>query len=143
MTPAGAFLHFAAGFVSVVVFHQSAVALLEALGLWANAAPWALDPPVPPFGVPSLVSKAFWGGLWAVALGFVLSGRSGGAYWAGWTILGAIAVPLVAIFVVPAIKGVPGPEFFERFPRSSVVNATWGLGTAGLLRMLRRAGHGT
>jgi hypothetical protein len=138
MSLTSALVHFAAGAVSIVLFHQSAVALLQVLGLWANATPWSLEPPVPPFGVPSLVSKAFWGGLWAVVLGLVMRGRTGQAYWLGWVLLGATMLPLVAIFVVPAVKGLPSPDFFERFPRSSFVNAFWGLGTAALLRVFDR-----
>ncbi|MFI5001579.1 MAG: hypothetical protein ACHQK9_17005 [Reyranellales bacterium] len=52
---------FVAGFASVLVFHQ--------LGLWiANELHYARVPlynmrPVPPFGVPTILSLAFWGGL--------------------------------------------------------------------------------
>jgi hypothetical protein len=52
-------------------------------------------------------------------------------------LLGAVALSLVAIFVVPVLKGQPVPPFMERFPVYALVNAAWGFGTALLLRMLR------
>jgi hypothetical protein len=38
-----------------------------------------------------------------------LAGFDRAAYWAGWIIIGAVALSLVAFFVVPAIKGEPIP----------------------------------
>ena len=39
------------------------------------------------------------------ALAPLLSSLRGRAYWAGWIVVGAVALPLVAFFVVPPIKG--------------------------------------
>ena len=50
---------FAAGAVSVLVFHQGMWALLHALGLMPPAFPTA---PVAPFGVPRIYDMCFWGG---------------------------------------------------------------------------------
>jgi hypothetical protein len=130
-------LAFMAGFIATLVFHQTAVAGLDAAGLMpAGFKPWSFDP-VPPLAVPTVLSKAFWGGLWAILLYFVLRRMTGAGYWLGWTILGAVALPLVAIFVVPVLKGQPVPPFMERFPVYALVNAAWGFGTAMLLRFLR------
>jgi hypothetical protein len=130
-------LAFMAGFIATLVFHQTAVAGLDAAGLMpAGIKPWSFDP-VPPLAVPTVLSKAFWGGLWAILLYFVLRRTSGAGYWLGWTILGAVALPLVAIFVVPVLKGQPVPPFMERFPVYALVNAAWGFGTAIVLRFLR------
>lgn len=126
---------FASGFLAVLVFHQGLVAVLSAAGIAPpNFAAWSLEP-IPPWGVPSLVSKAFWGGVWAILLWFVMAGRQGAVYWLGWMLLGAIALPLVAIFVVPLIKGGPPLDFWSRFPLSAMINAAWGLGTALFLRV--------
>jgi hypothetical protein len=61
-------LGFAAGRLAVPVFHQAALALLHATGI--GPAAWNMVP-VPPFGVPALLSAAFWGGLWGIVLALV------------------------------------------------------------------------
>jgi flagellar biosynthesis protein FliR len=103
-------------------------------------APWSFDP-IAPFGVPAVISKAFWGGLWGMLISLILAGRTGVTYWLGWTILGAVALPLVAIFVVPVVKGLPVPPFSERFPIYALVNAAWGLGAAVFLRLFGALGR--
>ena len=65
----------------------------------------------------------------------VLRNLSGASYWLTWTVVGAVALSLVAIFVVPPLKGQPMPDFMSRFPIFALVNAAWGFGTALLLRM--------
>ena len=129
---------FTAGFLAVLLGHQPMVAALNAFGVMpAGFPPYSFDP-VPPLGVPSVISKAFWGGLWAILLDLVLARTSGATYWAGWTVLGAVALSLVAIFVVPVVKGVPVPPFADRMPLFSAVNGAWGLATAVLLALWRR-----
>lgn len=129
---------FIAGFIAVLLFHQPVVALLNETGLMPKGfAPYSLDP-VAPFGVPTVVSKAFWGGLWAIALDLLLRGTTGPRYWAGWIILGAVALSLVAIFVVPMLKGGNIPPFAERMPLYAAVNGAWGFGTALLIKLMRR-----
>ena len=126
---------FLAGFLGVIVFHQVTVALLNAAGILQPSIPvWSLDP-VPPFSVPTIISKAFWGGVWALVLNQVLARTEGAAFWGGWIALGAIALPLVAIFVVPPLKGMPIPHFMDRFPLYALINAMWGLGTAVFLKL--------
>lgn len=129
---------FAVGFLAVLLGHQPVVAALNALGIAPPGfTPYSFDP-VPPLGVPSVISKAFWGGLWAILLDLFLARTSGLTYWLGWTILGAVALSLVAIFVVPLLKGVPVPPFADRFPFAAAVNAAWGLVTAALLTLWAR-----
>ncbi len=107
---------FAAGFLAVLLGHQPTVAALNALGIApAGFTPYSLDP-VPPLGVPSVISKAFWGGLWAIVLNLVLARSTGLTYWLGWIILGAVALSLVAIFVVAAAQGSAGPRVFRALP---------------------------
>ncbi len=131
---------FFAGFLAVVVFHQGAVAALNALGLLPGGfVPWSMDP-LPPFGVPTLISKAFWGGLWAILISVLLRGTRGGTYWGLWTVLGGLLLPLVAIFIVPMLKGKPMPDFFAVMPPYALINGVWGFGAALILRMLGRGG---
>ena len=55
-------LGFIAGFLAVLIFHQTTWYLLNLGGLIPLDRPaWPLDP-IPPYGVPSVISKAFWGG---------------------------------------------------------------------------------
>ncbi len=96
---------FVAGFLAVPVFHQAALFVLHRAGI--APAPWDLAP-VPPFGVPAVVSAAFWGGLWGIAFALLAPrfGRGAG-YWLAGLLFGAIAPTLVAWFVVLPLKGLP------------------------------------
>jgi hypothetical protein len=128
---------FIAGFLAVLIFHQGLWYLLNQMGIIPpDRSAWSTDP-VPPFSVPSLLSKAFWGGVWGLALTPVLTHLSGAAYWAGWTFVGAMALTLVAFFVVPQIKAeaMPAP-MLPRFVVGLLVNGAWGFGTALFLRVL-------
>ena len=129
-------LGFVAGFLATLLFHQGLWSIFNHIGLIPMSRPaWPTDP-VPPLGVPSLLSKAFWGGLWGLAFSPFLARISGPAYWLSWILAGAIALPLVAFFIVPAVKGLETPALWPRYLVSMMLNATWGLGTAVLLRLL-------
>ena len=67
---------------------------------------------------------------------FQSSRARGRAYWASWIIVATIALPLVAFFVVPPIKGEPVPELWPRFLVSMILNGSWGFGTALFLRLV-------
>jgi hypothetical protein len=127
-------LGFIAGFLATLIFHQSAWYLLDHAGLVpADQHAWSMDP-IPPFGVPSVISKAFWGGLWGALLALVLTLGAGSTYWLTAIVFGALAPSLVAMYVVTLIKGLPFPEFWPRIAIAATVNAAWGLGTAAFLR---------
>ena len=57
-------LAFAAGFLATVIFHQLALVLLWSLGI-APFPPFQMAGTAP-FGVPALISLAFWGGVWGI-----------------------------------------------------------------------------
>jgi hypothetical protein len=57
---------FVAGAISVVAFHQLAWGLFYVTGV-SPVVPYPIRP-VPPFGVPRVVSQMFWGGLWGIVL---------------------------------------------------------------------------
>lgn len=130
-------VHFVAGFISVLVFHQLALAGL----IWAGILPasseaWSLAS-TPPFGVPDVISKAFWGGVWAILLGAILRNAEGRSYWIGWIVLGAVALTLVAMFIVTPLKGEPiGNLSLSRFVIGCIVNGAWGAGCALLLLLV-------
>lgn len=131
---------FIAGALSVLVFHQ--------LGFWiANELGYARVPlyslrPVPPWGVPTILSLALWGGLWGIAAAFLvprLPGLLNGVL--GWVLFAAIIVTLVNWFIVLPIKGAPVGGGF-RMPGLVVVPlvyALWGFGMWLIARLLRTA----
>jgi hypothetical protein len=59
----------------------------------------------------------------------LLAWLRGDTYWAGWILVGAIALPFVAFFVVPPIKGLPVPALWPRMLASILLNSFWGFGT--------------
>ena len=125
------------GFLAVLVFHQIALLLLHLAGI-VEATPWRLTP-VPPLGVPAVISAAFWGGGWGII--FVLIeprlGRGAG-YWLFGFLFGAIAPTLVAWLVVGPLKGRPAGAglVWPGVIVGPIVNGAWGFGTALLLRLL-------
>lgn len=127
-------LGFAAGFIATLIFHQGLWYVFHQTGIIPRPA-WPMDP-VPPFGVPSVISKAFWGGLWGLALTPLLAHTSGAVYWLAWTLVGAVALTAVAFFIVPPLKGQGIPALWPRFLFGLAFNGAWGFGTALLLRVL-------
>jgi hypothetical protein len=128
----------AAGFLAVLVFHQGAAVLLHLLTTKAQIGmgvfgqmrfPYSTAP-VPPFGVPQVLSSAFWGGVWGVALAAVLR---------------RFRPPdllLVGFTLVATLKGLPTFAGGNRqvWWRAGLLNGVWGWGTALLLRPFRRRG---
>jgi hypothetical protein len=103
--------------------------------------PWSLAPR-PPLGVPAVLSSAFWGGLWGCA--FVLLRPRlprGPAYWAAAFAFGALALTLVAWFVVLPLKGEPvgGGWRPTGMAIGLLVNGVWGIGTAAILALAGRS----
>src|SRR5688500_16269569 len=130
---------FIAGALSVLLFHQGAAALLQALSLTPHA-PYSLQPTAP-FGVPQLWSLAFWGGVWGVLLAAALARLHGAAFIVGAALFGAVLPTLVAWFVVAPLKGQPLAAGFAPLAMfiGPIVNAAWGLGTGIGLALLRRS----
>ena len=123
---------FVAGSCAALIFHQFGRGLLHLFGI-TPLVPYNIAG-VPPFGVPQVVSLAFWGGLWGVVFITVepwLNRAPGGA-WVGGILFGLVFPTLVTSFVVMPLKGMPAGDGF-RFPGllvSPVVNTLWVIGTA-------------
>ena len=129
-------LGFAAGFIATLIFHQGLWYIFNQVGVIPlNRPAWAMDS-TPPFEIPAVVSKAFWGGLWGLVLTSILMHLDGMSYWAAWIVLGAVALTAVAFFVVPPLKGQPIPALWPRFFVGLALNGAWGFGTALLLRLV-------
>lgn len=128
---------FVAGFFATLLFHQMTLA-----GLWntgfAPFPPFQMKPTWP-FGIPSMISLAFWGGIWGIA--FVLLYRHFPrwlGYWLGALLFGAIAPTLVALLIVVPLKGgaLGGGWQWKLWLTALLVNGSWGIGTALIYSML-------
>lgn len=139
MTISTAIKGFVAGVLSVLTIMTAAWWVTRAAGFVPAAAPpfWSMTPAIPPFGVPRYVNFAFWGGVWGLVLGLLFHRLTGAAYWLAWLLAGAVAVAGTAIFVVPAIKGLPIPNPpMQRYLVSGFLNGMYGLGAAIWLQLL-------
>ena len=127
---------FIAGFIATLVFHQGVLALLHAAGATPRA-PFVMTP-APPFGVPQVLSLAFWGGVWGVVLWPLLRGSHDGRYWMTALVAGALAPSVVALFIVFPLKGQPLAGGWDPaiLIGALLVNGAWGLGLASLMRLL-------
>ena len=126
---------FLAGFLATLAFHQVMLMLLNELGP-ATLTAFVIQPTYP-LGVPAVLSTAFWGGLWGVALTFVIKPiYSGAQYWLFALLFGTFAPTLVAWFVVAPLKSMPIAAGWRIPPMATtvLVNAAWATGTALLLR---------
>jgi hypothetical protein len=127
---------FIAGFVATLTFHQGTLAALHAAGLWPKPA-FAMAT-TKPFNVPAVISLAFWGGVWGVALWLALRDVTGVQFWIYATLFGAIGPSLVALLVVFPLKGLPfaGGGSPKVIVPVLILNGAWGLGVAVLMRLL-------
>lgn len=133
-------LEFAAGFCGTIFFHQPALWLLHLAGMTPRG-PYVMTA-VPPFNVPSVVSLAFWGGIWGLILIPAIARTGNGAgYWIAAILFGAIAPTLVAWFIVAPIKHQPIAAGWKPSAMAVglIVNGAWGLGTALLFRFFTRS----
>lgn len=120
---------FLAGAVSVLIFHQGAIALLNAFEL-TERTPFSMQA-TQPWGVPQLWSLTFWGGVWGVLFAALLRRYDGAGLVAASLLLGAVLPTLVAWFLVAPLKGQPMAAGFVPMAMAMgvIVNAAWGLGT--------------
>lgn len=117
---------FIAGLLATLVFHQGLFAVFYLLGA-VPFAPYNLTP-VPPLGVPSVLSLAFFGGLWGIALWAVAGRLLGARYWLVHIALGAIAPTAVAMLVVFPMKDLAVSA--QTWVGGLILNGFWGLGVA-------------
>ncbi len=127
---------FISGFLATMLFHQGLLQLLNMAGTVKIAA-WNFSP-VPPLGIPSVISLAFWGGLWGIALWLLIRKQRGTKRWASGIVLGALLPSLVALFIVFPMKGMALAGDFD--PKIIVgallLNGAWGLGVLVFMRLL-------
>ncbi|MBE0484872.1 hypothetical protein [Marinobacter sp.] len=119
---------FIAGFLATLIFHQGLFAVFYLLGA-APVPPYNFTP-TPPLGVPAVLSLAFFGGLWGVALWAIAGRLIGAKYWLANIGIGALAPTAVAMLVVFPMKGLAVSA--QTWIGGLVLNGFWGLGV-GLL----------
>jgi hypothetical protein len=130
-------LGFLAGFLATLIFHQLTLALLWGMGL-APFGPFSFAPTAP-FGVPAVLSLAFWGGAWGVLFALIEPRfPPPPAYWTTAFLFGAILPSLVALLVVFPLKGKPlgGGWQPSLLLTAFLINGVWGLGTGWMLGKL-------
>jgi hypothetical protein len=122
---------FIAGFFSTLIFHQGLLLLLSISGL-VPAISYNLKP-TEPFGVPSVLSLSFFGGLWGILLWLVVIKNKGAKYWFKSWLFGALAPTIVAIIIIFPLKGIKFslPIVFLGF----ILNSFWGIGTGLLMQI--------
>ena len=121
---------FLAGAVAVPFGHQIMLWILN-LAAYTSRKPFPMTP-TEPFGVPMVISLSFWGGVWGILLGLVLSRARGAAYWLVALLFGAIAPTLVAGLVVAPLKGQPMGGDAKLILTGLLVNAAWGVVAAAV-----------
>ena len=129
---------FVAGAIGVLVFHQAVILLMYMPGL-LPAAPYSMRATAP-FGVPQVLSSAFWGGLWGMVLVWLMATlRAADRLWVA-VLFGGVLPTLVGIFVVTPLKGGdPAARLqFAMLLRGFLINGAWGLGTALTYRVIGR-----
>ncbi len=127
---------FGAGYISTLLCHQGVLALLHA-GNPDVPAPFNMTP-TEPLGIPAVVSLAFWGGIWGIALWLMIRNTVGKSYWLRTILIGAIGPSAVALFLVMPMKGLGvamgwNPQIIIG---ALILNAAWGLGVGVLMKLL-------
>lgn len=132
---------FGAGFLATLIFHQGIFALFYLAG--AVPMPPFNMAPTEPFGVPAVVSLAFWGGVWGIPAWWVIRDAAATSYWTRALVFGALAPSAVALFVVFPIKGlgVAGGWDPKIIVGALILNGAWGLGVALGMRLFGERGR--
>ncbi len=131
LSPRNLALHFACGFLAVLLFHQAAIFLLNISGIIPNG-PYQTRP-IPPFGVPAFLNQAFWGGVWGIVYALVRS-RIPAALpvaLAGF-LFGIVGPTFFGWFVLAPLRGQPVAGGFQlsNMLRGIFINGSYGLGLA-------------
>lgn len=122
---------FFAGFISTLIFHQGVFGIFYLLGIIPRA-PFNFSP-VPPFGVPSVISLAFFGGLWGIFIWKLVEKDSGLKHWLKSIIFGAVGPTVIAFSVVFPLKGIEIQPVMIIF--GLILNGFWGLGNSLFMKI--------
>ena len=129
---------FMAGFIAIFAFNQLAVWILWYVGV----SPFGgFSIARNGFGVPQVLSYAFWGGVWGILFSIVHHRfPAHGGYWVTAFLFGALLPPAVLLFVVLPLKGqaAGGGWRWALLLTVFLVNGAWGIGTGLILKALPR-----
>ncbi|MET4693655.1 hypothetical protein [Endozoicomonas lisbonensis] len=123
---------FISGFISTLVFHQGIIGLLF-LAKVIPFAPYDMTPNS--FGVPGIISLAFFGGLWGMLIWHLVKKDQGAKHWAKATIFGAIGPTVVAFLVVFPLKGITVKA--AMIPIGLILNGAWGFGNSFFMKLMK------
>lgn len=123
---------FIAGFISTLVFHQGIDGLLFLANVIPSA-PYDMTPNA--FGVPGVISLAFFGGLWGMLIWHLVEKDQGTKHWLKATILGAIGPTAVAFLVVFPLKGMAVKA--AMIPIGLILNGAWGFGNSFFMKLMK------
>lgn len=126
------FKAFVAGVLATLIFHQGLFGLFYLAGI-VPAAPFNMAP-MPPFGVPAVLSLAFFGGLWGLPIWAIIRNLGAAAHWGLAIILGAIGPTVVAMLVVFPLKDIDVSA--QTWVGGLVLNGFWGLGLAVFMKLM-------
>lgn len=122
---------FIAGILATLIFHQGVMLMFHLAGMVPM--PWNLSP-VPPMGVPAVLSLAFWGGVWGLPVWWLIRPFTGAAYYLWAVVAGAVGPTAVAMLVVFPLKSLEvSPDIVVG---GLIVNGAWGLGVAIVMHMM-------
>lgn len=122
---------FAAAFLATLIFHQGLFGVFYLTDLIPKA-PYNMTP-TGPLGIPSVISLAFWGGLWGVPLWALVRRRVGMSHWLISLLFGAIGPTAVAMLIVFPLKGIAVAPAMVVV--GLLLNGAWGVGTGLLMRV--------
>lgn len=129
---------FAAGFIATLVFHQGLFAVFHAAGMVPMPA-FNLSP-VPPLGLPAVISLAFFGGLWGLPVAWLIRNDSALRYWLKALVFGAIGPTTVAMLLVFPLKGLQvNPKIVVG---ALLLNGAWGIGVGLFMRLMAARAKG-
>jgi hypothetical protein len=125
---------FIAGFISTLIFHQGLFHVLYLAGKAPKPA-WNMAS-VAPFHVPSVISLAFWGGVWGVAIWAMIKAQSHAKQWVLAIVLGAVLPSLVALLIVFPLKGMAFAAGWDpkMWIGALLLNGAWGFGVILIMK---------
>lgn len=129
---------FLAGFISTLVFHQGLFHLLYIAGKVPKPA-WDMTS-TQPLHVPAVISLAFWGGVWGIALWLMIKKQSSARQWVLAIVLGALLPSTVALLFVFPMKGMAFAANWDPkiWMGALLLNGAWGLGVALIMKAFGR-----
>jgi hypothetical protein len=134
---------FVAGALAMVTFHQAAVGLFHAFGMFP-VPPFELGP-TGPLRVPKVVNGAFWSGLWGILFLLICLPRMRRVMpgWVAGLAFGFTVPVAVLFFVVAPLKGQPVAfaQPWGSMLRIALAHAFWGLGMVLLWQGMREPGQ--